>query len=141
MVLEHCSNCEGSHPAPLDEGCPFPASDQPVPRRVTRQTRRTPSLSPVPPPKRGRGSRQGRRGKTAHQRDQSPAAPDAAQNWPNPQQSPDRPASRDPCLQPSEVPRRLLSKPSQTSCPKCNKPLRLSRKQPPGTGKLIGRKC
>ena len=105
MVLEHCSNCEGSHPAPLDEACPFPASEQPITRRVNRRTRRTPSLSPPPPPKRGRGGRRGRGrgGKTAYQRDQSPAAPDAAQNQPDPPQSPDRPASRDPCLQPSVV--------------------------------------
>ena len=104
MVLEHCSNCEGSHPAPLDEACPFPASEQPITRRVTCRTR-TLSLSPPPLPKRGRGGRRGRGrgGKTAHQRDQSPAAPDAAQNQPDPPQSPNRPASRDPGMQPSVV--------------------------------------
>ena len=55
MVLEHCSNCAGSHPAPLDEAFPFPASEQPITKkitRVTRRTRRTPSLSPPPPPSR-----------------------------------------------------------------------------------------
>ena len=51
MDLEHCTNCEGSHLAPLDEDCPFPARRLPTARRVTRQTRRTPSLSPLPHPR------------------------------------------------------------------------------------------
>ena len=105
MVLEHCSNCEGSHPAPLDEACPFPDSEQPTSKRGTRRTRRTPDLSPPPPPKGGRGLPRGsgKGGKTAHQRDQSPAAPDAAQNQPDPPQSLDHPTPRDPGMQPFVV--------------------------------------
>ena len=54
------------------------------------------------PPKRGRGRPRGggRGGKTAHQRDRSPAAPEAAQNQPDPPQSPDRPTPRDTGIQP-----------------------------------------
>ena len=55
MVLQHCSNCDGRHPPPLDGRCPFPTCEQPAPKRTTRRTRRSPSLSPPPPPKRGRG--------------------------------------------------------------------------------------
>ena len=59
MVLQHCSNCDGRHPPPLDEVCPFPTCEQPAPKRTTRRTRRSPSLSPPPPPKRGRGQPRG----------------------------------------------------------------------------------
>ena len=55
MVLQHCTNCDGRHPPPLDRSCPFPAYEPPAPKRTTRRTRRSPSLSPPPPPKRGRG--------------------------------------------------------------------------------------
>ena len=55
MSLQHCANCEGRHPPPLDRRCPFPAYEPPAPKRTTRTTRRSPSLSPPPPPKRGRG--------------------------------------------------------------------------------------
>ena len=55
MVLQHCTNCDGWHPPPLDRSCPFPAYEPPAPKRTTRRTRRSPSLSPPPPPKRGRG--------------------------------------------------------------------------------------
>ena len=148
VVLEHCSNCEGSHPAPLDEACPFPASEQPITRMVTRWTRRTPSLSPPPPPKRGRGGRQcrGRGGKTAHQHDQSPAAPDAAQNQPDPPQSPDRPTSRDPGIQPLVV---LQPADCQAAAiqaiidqiARMQQDTKAFQKQLPGTGKLTGRRC
>ena len=49
----HCTTYEGTHPPPLDAGCPFPPQGpQPAaPKRVTRQTRHPPSLSPRPPPK------------------------------------------------------------------------------------------
>ena len=96
MDLENCTTCEGRHPAPRDEECPFTAHRAPTTRRVTRQTRRTPSLSPPPPPKRGRGGRRGRGrgGRTAHQRDDSPAPPDAAQNQPDPPQTLEPPAPR-----------------------------------------------
>ena len=59
MVLQHCSNCDGRHPPPLDEVCPFLTCEQPAPKRTTRRTRRSPSLSPPPPPKRGRGQPRG----------------------------------------------------------------------------------
>ena len=55
MGLQHCANCDGRHPPPLDRRCPFPAYEPPSPKRTTRRTRRSPSLSPPPPPKRGRG--------------------------------------------------------------------------------------
>ena len=55
MSLQHCANCDGRHPPPLDRRCPFPAYEPPAPKRTTRTTRRSPSLSPPPPPKRGRG--------------------------------------------------------------------------------------
>ena len=105
MDLEHCTTCEGSHPAPIDEECPFTARRAPTTRRVTRQTRRTPSLSPPPPPKRGRGGRRGRGrgGRTAHQHDDSPASPDAARNQPDPPQTPEPPAPRAPSMQPLVV--------------------------------------
>ena len=78
---------------------------RPTTRRVTRQTRRTPSLSPPPHPKRGRGGRRGRGrgGRTAHQRDDSPAPPDAARNQPDPPQTPEPPAPRASSMQPSVV--------------------------------------
>ena len=105
MDLENCTTCEGRHPAPRDEECPFSARRAPTTRRVTRQTRRTPSLSPPPPPKRGRGGRRGRGrgGRTAHQRDESPAPPDAARNQPDPPQTPEPPAPRTSNMQPSVV--------------------------------------
>ena len=105
MDLEHCITCEGSHPAPRDEECPFTARRAPATRRVTRQTRRTPSLSPPPPPKRGRGGHRGRGrgGRTAHQRDDSPASPDAARNQPDPPQIPEPPTPWAPGMQPSVV--------------------------------------
>ena len=55
MSLQHCANCDGRHPPPLDRRCPFPAYEPPAPKRTTRSSRRSPSLSPTPPPKRGRG--------------------------------------------------------------------------------------
>ena len=55
MSLQHCANCDGRHPPPLDRRCPFPAYEPPAPKRTTRRTRRSSSLSPPPPPKRGRG--------------------------------------------------------------------------------------
>ena len=55
MVVQHCANCDGRHPPPLDRRCPFPACEPPAPKRTTRRTRRSPYLSPPPPPKRGRG--------------------------------------------------------------------------------------
>ena len=55
MVLQHCANCDGRHPPPLDRRCPFPAYKPPAPKRTTLRTRRSTSLSPPPPPKRGRG--------------------------------------------------------------------------------------
>ena len=105
MDLENCTTCEGCHPAPRDEECPFTAHRAPTTRRVTRQIRRTPSLSPPPPHKRGRGGRRGRGrgGRTAHQRDDSPAPPDAAQNQPDPPQTPEPPAPRAASMQPSVV--------------------------------------
>ena len=104
-MLDHFNNCEGNHPAPLDDSCPFPPRRPPTTRRVTWQTRRTPSLSPPPPLKRGRGSRRGtcRGCKTAHQRNQIPSSPYAAHNQPDPPQTPDQPAPRDASLQPSVV--------------------------------------
>ena len=85
MVLDHCSNCNGRHPAPLDKGGPFPTCEQPAPRRTTRRTRRSPSLSPPPPPKRGRGRPRGKAkgSKAPPQRHQSPEASDAAQDQPD----------------------------------------------------------
>ena len=105
MDLDNCTTCEGRHPAPRDKECPFTAHWAPTTRRVTRQTRRTPSMSPPPPPKRGRGGRRGRGrgGRTAHQRDDSPAPPDAAQNQPDPPQTPEPPAPRAASMQPSVV--------------------------------------
>ena len=105
MDLDNCTTCEGRHPAPRDEECPFTAHRAPTTRRVTRQTRRTPSMSPPPPPKRGRGGRRGRGrgGRTAHQRDDSPAPPDAGQNQPDPPQTPEPPAPRAASMQPSVV--------------------------------------
>ena len=103
MELDHCNNCEGTHPPPLDDSCPFPPRGPPTTRKVTRQTRRTPSLSPPPPPKRGQGGCRGRgRGdKTAFQR--NPSSPDAAHNQPDPPQILDQPAPRALSLQPSVV--------------------------------------
>ena len=48
MDLSHCGTFEGTHPPPLDAGFPFPPQGpQPdPPRRVTRETRLRPSLSP-----------------------------------------------------------------------------------------------
>ena len=98
MDLEHCSNCQGSHPVPPglrptlpQEGKP-PAQKDPLPVSTAPTQART-----------RRSPRQRQGGKTAHQRDQTPAAPEVAQNQPDPPQSPDRPTPRDPYLQPSVV--------------------------------------
>ena len=49
MDLSHCTTCEGTHPPPLDDGCPFSPQGHP-PSRVTRQTIGSPSLSHHLPP-------------------------------------------------------------------------------------------
>ena len=140
-------SCEGSHPAPWDEECPFTARRAPATRRVTWQTRRTPSLSPPPPPKRGRGGRQGRcsGGRTAHQSDDSPASPDAARNQPDPPQTLEPPAPRAPSMQSSVViqpadRQAAAIQLSLTSSPGFSNRPGTFRPQPQGTGKRIGRR-
>ena len=130
MVLEHCSNCDGRHPAPLDEDCPFPTCEQPAPKRTTSRTRGSPSLSPPPPPKRGRGRPRGsmspslspppppppKRGrgrplgskgkgrKAPPQRHQSPEASFDAQDQPDSPHSSTCPTPRDSGMQPPCAP-------------------------------------
>ena len=106
MVLDHCSNCNGRHPAPLDDGCPFSTCEQPAPWRTTRRTRRSPSLSPPPPHKRGRGRPRGKAkgSKALSQCDQSPEASDATQDQLDLPHSTASPAPRDSGMQPPCAP-------------------------------------
>ena len=104
MDLDHCRTCEGTHPSPLDDRCPFPPQGPLTTRRVTRQTRCSPSLSPPPRSKRGRGGRRGGRQPTSGTRPPPrQSSPDAAHNQPDPPQLPDQPTPRAPSLQPSVV--------------------------------------